>query len=415
MEQHPSASQSAPSSSNAVDSTQPAKKRLWWVWVVVLALFGLLFYWVINHKQQAQMAAASGRHASGGMVTLTTATAHSGTIGLYQDAIGTVTPYYTASIDAQVSGVVQQVHYREGQQVRKGEPLVDIDPRPYAAQLAAAQGALERDQSQLASAQMDLERYKQAWAHNAISRQTLEDQEKLVQQDQGTVKNDAGTVQYDKVELAYCHITAPIAGRVGLRLIDPGNLVTSSSSTPLVVITQLQPMTVVFTLAEDDLPAVMQQMRGGKPLKVEVYDRTQKQQLGVGKLTTVDNQIDTSTGTVKLRAEFDNRAGQLFPNQFVNTRLLVKSLDNQVLIPSSAIQHNGNLDFVYVIQNGKAVMKTVKSGTSDKGETAVQGLQAGDVVANSSFEKLQNGSPVSISKMKLPSAESSDSTGSSAR
>ncbi|WP_420239797.1 efflux RND transporter periplasmic adaptor subunit [Telmatobacter bradus] len=415
MEQHPSASQSASSSSNAVDSTQPAKKRLWWVWVVVLALFGLLFYWVFNHKQQAQMAAASGRHAGGGMVTLTTATAHSGSIGLYLDAIGTVTPYYTASIDAQVSGVVQQVHYREGQQVRKGDPLVDIDARPYVAQLAAAQGALERDQSLLASAQMDLDRYKQAWSRNAISRQTLEDQEKLVEQDKGTVKNDAGTVQYDKVELAYCHITAPIAGRVGLRLIDPGNLVTASSSTPLVVITQLQPMTVVFTLAEDDLPMVMQQMRGGKPLKVEVYDRTQKQQLGVGKLTTVDNQIDTSTGTVKLRAEFDNRAGQLFPNQFVNTRLLVKSLDNQVLVPSSVIQHNGSLDFVYVIQDGKAVMKTVKSGTSDKGETAVQGLQADDVVANSSFEKLQNGSPVSISKMKLPSAESSDSTGSSAR
>lgn len=414
MEQNSSTSQSAPASSFGVDSSQPAKKRLWWIWVLVLVLFGLLFYWAMSHKQQGQMAMMSGRRGGGGAVSLVTATAHSGAIGLYLDAIGTVTPYYTATINPQVTGVIQQVHYREGQFVRKGDALVDIDPRPYAAQLAAAEGALQRDQSLLAAAQMDLERYKQAWSRNAIPRQTLEDQEKLVLQDQGTVKNDEGTVQYDKVELAYCHITAPIDGRVGLRLVDPGNLATANSSTPLVVVTQLQPITVIFTLAEDDLPMVMEQLRSSKALKVEVYDRAQKEQLGMGKLTTVDNLIDTSTGTVKLRAEFDNRGGKLFPNQFVNTRLLVKQLDNQVLVPSSAIQHNGNVDFVYVIQDGKAAMKTVKSGTTDKGETAVDGLQAGDVVANSSFEKLQNGSPVTISKVKLPSA-SPDSTGSKAR
>lgn len=412
MEQHPSASPSTPSSSFAVDSVQPAKKRLWWIWVIVLLLFGLLFYWAINHKQQGEVAA--GKSHRGGTVTLTTATARSGSIGLYQDAIGTVTPFYTATINAQVTGVIQQVHYREGQMVRKGDPLVDIDSRPYAAQLAAAEGALERDKNLLASAEMDLERYKQAWARNAIARQTLEDQEKLVLQDQGTVRNDQGTVQYDKVELAYCHITAPIGGRVGLRLVDPGNLITSGSSTPLVVITQTQPMTVVFTLAEDNLPMVLEQQHGGKPLKVEVFDRTGKQPLAVGKLTTVDNQIDTSTGTVKLRAEFDNRDGKLFPNQFVNTRLLVKQMENQVLVPSSAIQHNGNVDFVYVIKDGKAVMQNVKSGTSDHGETAVVGLQPGDVVADSSFEKLQNGSPVSLSNVKLPS-ESGEATGSNAR
>ena len=360
------------------------------------------------------MAMMKGARKGGGAVTVTTATARSGAIGLYLDAIGTVTPFYTASINAQVTGVIQQVHYHEGQMVRKGEPLVDIDPRPYAAQLMAAEGALERDRQLLAAAQMDLDRYKQAWSRNAISRQTLEDQEKLVQQDQGTVKNDEGTVQYDKVELAYCHITAPIDGRVGLRLVDPGNLATSGSSTPLVVITQTQPMTVIFTLAEDDLPRVSEQMRHNKALSVEVYDRAQKEKLGVGKLTTIDNQIDTSTGTVKLRAEFDNRAGKLFPNQFVNTRLLVEKLENQVLLPSSAIQHNGNVDFVYVIQDNKAVMKTVHSGTSDNGETAVQGLQAGDVVANSSFDKLQNGSPVNLSKVKIPSTLA-ETNGSSTR
>ena len=412
MEQH--SSHSAPNPSFAAESTQSAKRKHWWIWILVLLLFAGLFYWAIAHKQQGQMAMAGGRKG-GGAVTVTTATAHSGNIGLYMDAIGTVTPFYTASVNAQVTGVIVQVHYREGQMVRKGEPLIDIDARPYQAQLAAAQGALERDENLLASARMDLERYKQAWAHNAIPRQTLEDQEKLVLQYQGTVKNDQGTVQYDKVELSYCHIVAPIAGRVGLRLIDPGNLVTSGSSTPLVVITQQQPMTVVFTLAEDQLPLVIEQMRGGKGgLRVEVNDRAGQQLLGVGKLTTVDNQIDTATGTVKLRAEFDNREGKLFPNQFVNTRLLVKSLENQVLIPNSAIQHNGSLDFVYVIEGGKAVMKNIKSGTTDKGETAVTGIKAGDVVANSSFEKLQNGAPVSEAKIKLPSSYA-ETYGSSAR
>ena len=413
MEQHPSASHTPSGNSLAADTFQPAKKRHWWIWVVVLVLFGLLFYWVLTHKQQAQTGAMRGGHGAGGAVALTTVTAHSGTIGLYQDAIGTVTPFYTASISAEVTGVIEQVHYREGQMVRKGDPLIDIDPRPYQAQLAAAEGALERDRNLLASAEMDLERYKQAWARNAIPRQTLEDQEKLVLQDRGTVKNDEGTVAYDRVELAYCHIVAPISGRVGLRLVDPGNLATASSSTALAVITQMEPMTVVFTLAEDNLPMVSREMRAGKSLKVEVYDRTGTTKLGVGRLTTIDNLIDTSTGTIKLRAEFDNRDGQLYPNQFVNTRLLVKSLDNQVLVPASAIQHNGSTDFVYVIADGKAQMKIVQSGTSDKGETAVVGINPGDVVANSSFEKLQNGSPVVLSRLKLPSA--TEGAGSSAR
>ena len=309
---------------------------------------------------------------------------------------------YTDSITAQVMGVITAVHYREGQQVSKGDPLIDIDSRPYEAQLAQAQGALERDQSLLAEAQMDLDRYKQAWAHNAIPRQTLEDQEKLVLQDQGTVKNDQGTVQYDQVQVAYCHITSPISGRVGLRLVDPGNLVTANSTTTLVVIAQLQPTTVIFTLPEDDLSQVMQAMRGGKPVQVEAYNRSGQGKLATGKLITIDNQIDTTTGTVKARSAFDNRDGALFPNEFVNTRLMVKTLQNQIVVPSPAVQHNGNTDFVYIIENGKAVMRTVKTGNSDKGETEVQGLQQGDVVANSSFEKLQNGSQITISKVKLP-------------
>jgi membrane fusion protein, multidrug efflux system len=225
--------------------------------------------------------------------------------------------------------------------------------------------------------------------------------------DPGRVKNDQGTVQYDQVQLDYCHITSPISGRVGLRLVDPGNLVTANSTTTLVVVTQQQPITVIFTLGEDSLPQVLLHSKGGTQLKVETYDRTQQKLLSTGKLITIDNQIDTTSGTVKLRAEFDNKTGILFANQFVNTRLLVNTLTNQTLIPSSAIQHNGNTDFVYLIVNNKATMRTIKVGNSDKGNTAVQGLNPGDVVANSSFEKLQNGSQITVSKLKLPSTSDS--------
>ena len=416
MDQQSSASHVPQASQSAGDSPTPVKKRRHrWVWVVVLLLFGLTFYWVIQHQQKSQAAVmGGGRRAGGGVVPVTTATARSGSIGIYQDAIGTVTPIYTDSITSQATGVITAVHYREGQPVHKGDPLIDIDSRQYEAQLAQAEGALERDQNLLAQAEMDLERYKQAWAKNAIPRQTFEDQEKVVLQIKGTVKNDEGTVEYDKVQVGYCHITSPIAGRVGLRLADPGNLVTANSTTTLVVVTEIQPITVVFTLAEDALPQVLQQTRGKQQLKVEALDRAQQGHLATGKLTSIDNQIDTTTGTVKLRAEFDNHDGALFPNQFVNTRLLVKTLESQTLIPSSAIQHNGSQDFVYVIQDNKATVRTVKVGNSDKGETAVQGINPGDVVADSSFEKLQNGSQTTISKIKLPST-SSDTTGSPAQ
>jgi multidrug efflux system membrane fusion protein len=396
------------------------KKRHWWIWAIILLLFGLLFYWVITQHNQSQQAAAGGGRGRGrfgmtGPIPVTYATATKGSIGVYIDAIGTVTPVYTDSVTAQVTGVITAVHYREGQYVKKGDPLIDIDDRPYQAQLAEAQGALERDQNLLAEAQMDLKRYQDAWAKNAIPRQTLEDQEKLVLQDQGTVKNDEGTVQYDQVQVSFCHITAPISGHTGLRLVDPGNLVTANSTTTLVVVTQTSPITVIFTLAEDSLPQVLKQMHGGKSLPVQAYDRTQQTVLGAGKLITVDNQIDTTTGTVKLRAEFSNAQGMLFPNQFVNTRLLVNTLENQTLVPSSAIQHNGSTDFVYAIKNpdaknATAFMQKVKSGISDKGNTAVTGITPGTVVANSSFQKLVDKSPVVQSKVALPSSDETEDT-----
>lgn len=384
------------------------KKRQLWVWVVVLLLFGLLVYAVMRTSGQksANTNQTSGRRAITGPVPVTTVTAQTGNIGVYLESIGTVTPIYTDSITAQVTGVITTVHYHEGQFVHKGDPLIDLDSRPYDAQLIQAQGALERDQNLLAEATMDEGRYQQAWSRNGIPRQTLEDQQKLVLQYQGTVKNDEGTVQYDQVQVGYCHITSPIDGRVGLRLVDPGNLVTANGTTTLVVITQTEPITIIFTVPEDDLEEVLEQTRHGGKLLVEAWDRADQKQIASGQLATIDNQIDPTTGTVKLRATFDNKGGSLFPNQFVNTRLRVKTLQNQVLLPSSAVQHNGDVAFVYSIQDGQAKVVNVKTGVSDSGMTAVQNIKAGDVVANSSFEKLQDGSKITISKIKLPSTNS---------
>jgi membrane fusion protein, multidrug efflux system len=389
--------------------TPAPRKRKYWIWAGVIIVVGLLIYWFAsgNHEQNAQPATTARRGVTG-PVTITTATAKTGDIGLYLNAIGTVTALYTDSITAQVTGVITRVYYKEGQIVRKGDPLIEIDPRQYEALVTQAQGALERDQNLLAQAQMDLDRYKDAWARNAIPRQTYEDQEKIVKQDEGLVKNDEGTLRYDQVQLAYCHITSPINGKVGLRLVDPGNLVTANATTSLVVITETQPITVVATISEDDLGMVTSQAHQGVGLPLEAWDRTSQQKIATGRVTSYDNQIDTTTGTLKLRATYSNENGKLYPNEFVNTRLLVKTLHDQVLLPSSAIQHNGTEAFVYVIQNSQANMRDVKVGVTNEGITAVEGVKDGEVVADSSFEKLQNGSKVTISNMALPSTSNQE-------
>jgi multidrug efflux system membrane fusion protein len=374
------------------------------MWLLLVLVIAVILVLVFRHHDESKNAAPAGRRGFGGPVTTTVATATKGNIGVYIDAIGTVTPVYTDSITAQVSGLVMQVHYKEGQLVHKGEALIDIDPRPYEAQLLQAQGALERDLNLLAEAKMDLQRYQDAWAKNSIPKQTLDDQEKIVLQDEGTVKNDQGTVQYDEVQLAFCHITSPINGRVGLRLVDPGNVVQANGNNALVVITQLQPITVIFTVSEDSLPQVQAQTRKGKQLTVDAFGRAQQNKLDSGKLLTFDNQIDTTTGTVKMRALFANKNEALFPNQFVNTRLLEDTLQGVTLIPTSAIQHNGQTAFVYVIQNDTAQIRNIKTGVSDGETTEVTGINPGEVVANSSFEKLQNNSKIVVSKQALPAA-----------
>jgi multidrug efflux system membrane fusion protein len=382
----------------------PWYRKRWILWTSLLLLLLLaVIVIVVIHKNEAKAAAAKKALAAvKPSVTSTVSTAAKGSIGIYLDAIGTVTPVYTASILAQASGVLTAVHYSEGQFVQKGDALIDIDPLPYQAQLLQAQGALERDTNVLAQAQMDLDRYRTAWAGNGISKQVLDDQEKLVLQDQGTVKNDQGTVNYDQVQLSYCHITAPIAGQTGLRLVDPGNVVQANASTVLVVITQMQPTTVIFTMAEDSLGQVQARMQKQHTLPVEAWDRAQTARIALGKLFTINNQIDTTTGTVKLRAQFDNQNGSLFPNQFVNTRLLVNTLDGVTLVPTNAVQHNGQVAFLYVVTNGTASVRNITTGVADGGMTSVTGINPGEVVATSSFDKLQAGSKVVVSKQAPP-------------
>jgi membrane fusion protein, multidrug efflux system len=393
----------------------PTSGKSWILWTILfLVLAAVGFYFLHGRSSQTTKSAAGGSKGAGaggggggggrrgvtGPVPVTVAAATKGDIGQYLDALGTVTPTYTATITPQAGGVLTAVSYREGQFVHKGDPLIEIDPRPYEATLKQAEGTLEKDTNVLAQAQMDLDRYRAAWARNGINKQLLDDQEKIVLQDQGTVKNDQGTVDFDQVQLNYCHISAPISGQTGFRLVDPGNVVQAGGTNPLVVITQMQPTTVIFTLSEDSLGQVQGQMRKTHSLPVEAWDRNSSNKLADGKLLTINNQIDTTTGTVKLRATFDNKNSALFPNQFVNTRLLVNTLMGVTLIPTGAVQHNGQVSFVYVIDPVKKVanLKNIKTGVSDNGLVAVQGINPGDQVATSSFDKLQDKSQIMVSK-----------------
>lgn len=322
--------------------------------------------------------------------------ARKGDIGVYIDALGTVTPIATVNIYSQVSGRVVAIHYREGQSVQKGDPLIEIDPRPYLAQLHQAEGLVDHDRGVLKQAEIDLARYREAFAEHAVAKQILDDQEQAVAQYQGTVKYDLGQVESATVQLSYCYIASPISGRVGLRLVDAGNLIASGTSSPLVVVTQLQPITVVFNVSEDHVGEVQARMRQHTPLLVDAFDRTEQVKIASGILLTLDNQIDTSTGTVRFRGEFANRDLALFPNQFVNARLLVHTLKDSVLIPSAAIQRNGTQVFVFVAANNRISIRTVSERGTDGNATAVEGLHVGEKVALSSFDKLQDGTSVTV-------------------
>ena len=390
--------------------------------------------------RQSSAPAAGGRGGGGGMgqTMISTATAHQGDIGVYVNALGVVTPLKTVSINSRVQGQIVAVKYQEGQMVKAGDPLLEIDPGPSQAAVTQAEGQLTRDSAILEDAKLDLARYQEAFASNAIPKQQLDTQVAAVQQDEGTVQLDQGLLDNAKVQLEYCHITAPISGRVGLRLVDEGNMAQANSATALAVITQLQPITVIFNVAEDDLPQVLEQLHNGNTLTVDAFDRAQTRKLATGKLETLDNQIDPTTGTVKFRAVFDNEDESLFPNQFVNARLLVKTLENATLLPNAVIQRNAEGAFVYLVKPdpqtngveattpptnpmntattnntdgqtndaaghmqhnyppGTVTLQAITAGTTDGNVTAVEGIDPGTVVAADSFNKLTDGAKVTI-------------------
>jgi multidrug efflux system membrane fusion protein len=384
-----------------------------WIWVVlilILGIGGLVYY----RKQQAAEAAAKTKAAlANRSVPITTATVTTGPIGIYINALGTVTSVYTATMTTRVDGLIVSVNYAEGQMVHKGDVLVQIDPRPYQAALTQAEGTLAHDEALLGEARIDLDRYQLAFNRNAIAKQQLDDQIQTVKQDEGSVKNDQGTVAAAATNVDYATIKAPIDGRVGLRLVDPGNIVTAASGTPLVVITQLQPITVIFSVAEDYLPQIQKQLRQSKKMSVEAFDRNQQTKLASGKLLTLDNQIDTTTGTVKLKAIFENSDVALFPNQFVNARLLVDTQQSATLVPTAAIQRNAQGAFVYIVKpNQTAAIQTVTIGTTDGGNAAVQGVKSGDVLAITGFDKLQDGVKVSVQKPTGDNSPANASSGS---
>ncbi|WP_175229773.1 MdtA/MuxA family multidrug efflux RND transporter periplasmic adaptor subunit, partial [Paraburkholderia humisilvae] len=331
-------------------------------------------------------------------------------------ALGTVTPLANVTVRTQLAGTLQTVAFQEGQMVKKDEVLAQIDPRPYQISLANAQGTLAKDMALLQTARLDLKRYQTLLAQDSIASQQVDTQASLVQQYEGQVKSDQANIDTFKLDLTYARITAPVAGRVGLRQVDAGNYVTPGDANGIVVITQLQPISVIFTTSEDNLPAILKQYRNNSRMSVTAYDRTNSTSLESGYLDTLDNQIDTTTGTVKLRASFPNADNMLFPNQFVNARLLVDVIHNATIVPTSAVLNGSIGQFVYVVQPDNTVtVRTVKAGPVDGERTSIQsGLQVGERVVIDGSDRLKDGAQITI-PAERPAGASGASAASGAR
>jgi len=370
-------------------------RRRTWLWLAALAVL-LLAGVIVWREFTRHSQAASTKPKTPPATPVVAAEARQGDIPVYFTGLGAVTSIYTVTIKTRVDGQINKVSYIEGQAVKKGQPLVDIDSRPYEVQLIQAQGQLMKDQAALENARIDLQRYQALLAKNAVAQQIYATQKATVAQDEGNVKTDEGNIASAKLNIAYCHINASITGRVGLRLVDPGNLVSAASATPLVVITQTMPISVIFTLPEEQIPEVLKRERAGAHLAVAALDRESKNVIANGELTTIDNQIDQTTGTLRFRATFPNKDESLFANQFVNARLLVETKQNVTLLPNAAIQRNGSATFVYLLQPDKSVtVRNVKVGTTDANESEVSsGVSPGDVVITQGVDKLQEGSRV---------------------
>jgi len=384
----------------------PAKaKSRWWLWIVILAVVAIGIWYYRGHSTSEAGATAApgaggkgkgGAGAAGMTVPVVVATAQKGDLPVYLIGLGSATAFNTVTVRSRVDGQIVKVNFTEGQFVHAGDALIEIDPRPYQVMLEQAEGQLAKDQAQLHDVQVDFERYTLLFNEGVIPKQQVDTQQAQVGQFQGAIKADQATIDNAKLQLVYARITAPISGRVGLRLVDQGNIVHASDTTGLLVITQLQPIAVIFTLPQDQLQQVLVKLRGGGQLPVEAYDRDDITKITDGKLATIDNQIDPTTGTYKLKSIFSNEKNVLFPNQFVNVHMLVDTKRNLVIIPAAAIQRGPQGTYVYVVSGGTVVnIKTVTIAQTTGNNIGISsGINPGDVVVIDGQDKLQDNSKV---------------------
>lgn len=388
------------SSAVPVEEEKHSSGKKWVLLIVALAVAGgSFYYWKKSARDTPQVAPVAGKKGGAGLaIPVVAAKAAKGNIGVYLNGLGAVTPIYTVTVKSRVDGQLMKILYKEGDLVHEGDLLLEIDPRPYQVQLEQAEAQLAKDKAALENARLDLKRYETLLPQNAVPEQTLATQKSVVVQDEASLKTDQAQIDAAKLNLVYCHIAAPITGRIGLRLVDPGNIVHASDTSGLLVITQIQPISVIFTIAEDQLPAVLKKTRAGQSLRVDAYDREMKKKIAQGALSTLDNQIDQTTGTLRLRATFPNADNGLFPNQFVNARLLVEEKHGVTLVPTAVIQRNSQVTYVYAVNPQSTVsVRNVTLGATEGDETEIaSGLAPGDVVVMSGVDKLQEGSKVNV-------------------
>jgi membrane fusion protein, multidrug efflux system len=381
------------------------QSRRWLVVVAIVLVAGGWWYLRSRGASPANTAGSAGAAASNGaspadpgngIVPVVVATAHRGDLPVYFKGLGNVTAFNTVTVRSRVDGQIVKINFTEGQFVKQGDSLIEIDPRPFEVQLEQAEGQLAKDQAQLKDVQIDFERYKLLFKEGVIPQQQVDTQQAQVGQYEGAIKADQAQIDNAKLQLVYSHITAPIGGRVGLRLVDIGNIVHAADTNGLLVITQLQPISLIFTLPQDQLPQVLARMHSSQPLDVEVYDRDDTQKLATGKLLTIDNQIDTTTGTYKLKAVFDNAKSELFPNQFVNVHLLIDTKKDVLLVPATAVLRGPKGTYVFAVETGNKVkMKSVTLAETTGSVSGVRsGLLDGEVVVIDGQDKLQDGTEV---------------------
>jgi multidrug efflux system membrane fusion protein len=385
---------------------RPAKSR-WWLWIVILAVIAIAIWYFRGERSTSEAggkspAGATGKGKGGGgfggPVPVVVATGQKGDLPVYFNGIGTVTAFNTVTVRSRVDGQIVKVNFTEGQYVHQGDALIEIDPRPYQVMLEQAEGQLAKDQAQLHDVQVDFERYQLLYNEGVVPKQQVDTQQAQVGQYQGAIKADQATIDNAKLQLVYAHITAPISGRVGLRLVDMGNIVHASDTSGLLVITQLQPISVIFTLPQDQLPQVLAKLRSGGQLPVQAFDRDDTTKIADGKLATIDNQIDPTTGTYKLKTIFSNENNILFPNQFVNVHLLVDTKHNLIVVPAAAIQRGPQGTYVYVASGDTVKIRPVTIAQTTGNNVGISnGLNDGDVVVIDGQDKLQDGSRVATS------------------